>query len=156
MFDAPQQKYFRAQLRKEVLEAMYKVHPVPDTPVMRAPKVDDFAHHHLQSRFPTGSENQLRTIQSAYLKAAGPLTCLWADLVANGMLTEDSVIFVQDVLQVVQCSLVLMGNANVLLTEARRNRILHSVDKLLVKYGKDCTASTGDYLFGKDFTSSLK
>ena len=132
---------------------MYKVHPVPDTPVIRAPKVDDFAHHHLQSRFPTASENQLRTIQSAYLKAAGPLMCLWADLVANGMLTEDLVISVQDVLQVVQRSLVLMGNANVLLTEVR---IFHSVDKSLVKYGKDCTASTGDYLFGKDFMSSLK
>jgi len=47
------------------------------------------------------------------------------------MLTEDSVISVQDVLQVVQRSLVLMGNANVLLTEAKRNRILHSVDKSL-------------------------
>jgi len=79
--------------------------------------------------------------------------CLWADLVANGMLTEDLVISVQDVLQVVQRSLVLMGNANVLLTEVR---IFHSVDKSLVKYGKDCTASTGDYLFGKDFMSSLK
>ena len=139
VFDAPQiineyvEKYFRAQLRKDVREAMYKAHPVPDTPVMRAPKVDDFAHHHLQSRFPTASENQLRTIQSDYLKAAGPLTCFWANLVPNNMLTEDSVISVQDVLQVAQRLLVLMGNANVLLTEARCYEILHSVDKSLVK-----------------------
>jgi len=63
LFDAPQiindyvEKYFRAKLRKEVREAMYKAHPIPDTPVMRVPKVDNFAHHHLQSRFPTASEN---------------------------------------------------------------------------------------------------
>ena len=62
-------------------------------------------------------------------------------------------ISVQGVLQVVQHSLVLMGNANMLLTEARRDGILHSVDKLLVECSKDCTASTGEYLFGKDFTS---
>ena len=63
VFDTPQiineyvEKYFCAQLWKEVREAMDKVHPVPDMPVMRAPGVDEFAHHHLQSWFPTASEN---------------------------------------------------------------------------------------------------
>jgi len=157
VFDAPQvineyvEKHFRSLLKKDVREAMNKAHPIPNTPVMKAPKVDGFVHNRLQSRFPKASENQLRTIQ-----ATGPLTCLWADLITNDMLSEGSTITVQDALDVVQRTLVLMGNANVLLTEARRNGILQSVDKSLVKYGSDCAASSGEYLFGKDFTSSLK
>jgi len=162
VFDAPQvineyvEKHFRSLLKKDVREAMNKAHPVPNTPVMKAPKVDGFVHNHLQSRFPKASENQLRTIQSVLLQASGPLTCLWADLITNDMLSEGSTITVQDALDVVQRMLVLMGNANVLLTEARRNGILQSVDKSLVKYGSDCAAPSGEYLFGKDFASSLK
>ena len=85
---------------------------------MKAPIVDNFAHDHLQSHFPTASDNQLRTIQATLLQAADPLMSLWADLVANDTLSEGSTISIQDSLYVVQCTLVLTGNTNVLRTES--------------------------------------
>ena len=162
VFDAPQiineyvEKHFRAVLDKETRDIMFKEHPVPSTPVMRAPKVDEFMLGHLKSRFPRSNETQLRTIQNALLSATGPLACLWADFISNDMLTEDSTVSVHDVLEVVQRTLVLLGNANTLLTQTRRDSILQAVDRSLVKYGKECAPTTGDHLFGKDFTSSLK
>jgi len=46
---------------------------------------------------------------------------------------------VHDVLEIVQCTLVKLGNANTLLTTARLYSILQVVNRSLVKYSKDYT-----------------
>ena len=58
--------------------------------------------------------SQLHTV---LLSTASPLMCLWADLILNDMLSEDSTINVHDVLGVVQLTLALLGNGNTLLTQ---------------------------------------
>ena len=99
---------------------MHKMHPVPRTPVMKVPKVDRYMMDHLRQRFPKSPNSELGTVQAALLSAAGPLTCLWSDLLENNLLADDSaVINVHDVLNIIQRTLVLMGNANELLSQAR-------------------------------------
>ena len=162
VFEAPQiineyvEKHFCAVLDKETRENMFKAHPVPSTPVMKVPNVDEFMLSHLRARFPRSNEAQLRTIQMALLSAAGPLTCLWANLIANDMVHEGATVSVEDVLQVIQRSLVLMGNANTLLANTQRDSILQVVNKSLVKYSKDCKPGIGEHLFGKNFPVALK
>ena len=65
------------------------------------------------------------------------MTCLWSDLADQG-LTQDhkAAILVSDVLDVIQRSLVLLGNANNLIAETRRETALESIHPSLKKCGK--------------------
>ena len=68
---------------------------------------------HLRQDFPKSCDSELGTIQSALISETGPLTCLWAKLFENILLEDrDSLINVHNVLNVIQCTLVLLGNAN--------------------------------------------
>ena len=163
MFDTHQvitnylEQHFRSSLNKDVRNSMHKTHPVPRTPVMKVPKVDCFMADHLKERLPKSCDSELGTIQSALLSAASPLMCLWSDLLDNNLLAdENATINAHDVLNVVQRTLVLMGNANELLSQTRRRQILQCVDKSLEKYGKDPRPNSQEYLFGEEFCSQLK
>ena len=91
------------------------------------------------------------------LKCAGPLSCLWSELLDNNLLEDEGAVNnVHDVLEVVQCTLVLLGNANELISQTRRCAILKCVDHNLEKYGKDPPKNNGDLLFGKEFCAQLK
>ena len=62
------------------------------------------------------------------LYAAGPLTGLWADLIEQGLANDsDAAIHVSDILETIQRSLVLLGNANSLISETRHEIALESV-----------------------------
>ena len=95
------EKHFRSSLHKDVRSAMNKAHPVPRTSVMNVPKVDGFVMDHLKQRFPRSRDIELGTIQSALLKCAGPLSCLWSELLDNNLLDEEeATINVHNVLEV--------------------------------------------------------
>ena len=97
---------------------MHKTHPVPRTPVMKVPKVDRLMADHLKECLLKARDSKLGIIQSALLSAAGPLMCLWSDLLDNNLLAdENTTINTHDVLNVVQRTLVLMGNTNELLSQ---------------------------------------
>ena len=49
-----------------------------------------------------------------------------------------------------------MGNANELLSQARRCNILECVNKTLEKYGKEPYSTWREFLFGDEFCSQLK
>ena len=136
---------------------MHKAHPIARTPAMRVPKVDGFVQDHLKHRFPKSRDHELGTIQSALLRCTGPLTCLWSELIDNDLLkSEDAVINVQDVLNVLQRTLVLLGNANELISQVRRCSFLRACDQDLEKYGKEPPINSNEFLFGKEFCSQLK
>ena len=62
---------------------------------------------------------ELGTVRAALLSAASPLTFLWSDLLDNNLLADESaVINVHDMLNIIQQTLVLMGNAYELLSQA--------------------------------------
>ena len=86
-------------------------------------------------------------MQAALLRSAGPLSCLWSELIDNNLVRdEESMINVHNILVVVQRTLVLLGNANELISQARRCNILRSVDQRLEKYGKKHPTNNQEHL----------
>ena len=135
---------------------MHKSHPVPRTTVMKPPVVDQFVKDYLKTRFPK-QDSELVKLQSAMLKACGLMTCMWSDLIEQKLLDDpDATISVRDVLDIIQRSLVLMGNTNELLSQMRRMDILQLADKSLGKYGQDSPSQAGEFLFGPGFTKHLQ
>ena len=148
--------HFHASLYKDVQSAMNKVHLVPHTPVLKVLKVDGFVLDHLKQHFLKARDHELGTIQSALQRCAGPLSCLWSELIDNDLLkSEDSVINVHDILNVLQRTLVLLDNANERVSQTRCN-ILRAINQGLEKYGKEPPSNNQELLFGKEFCSQLK
>jgi len=83
-------------------------------------------------------------LQSVLLKVCGSMTCLWSNLVGKKLLTdEDAIISIRDVLEVIQHSLVLLGNANKLLSQIRKTDILQLINQSLKKYGLESSDQPG-------------
>ena len=85
------------------------------------------------------------------------MTCLWSDL-ADQELNQDpkAAILVSDVLDIIQrSSLVLLGNANNLISETRREAALESIYPSLKKYGKGDFSNSKCDLFGHEFKDGL-
>ena len=95
-------------------------------------------------------------LQRVMLYAANPLTNLWSDLIEQG-LTRDpqAAILVSDILEVIQRTLVLLGNANNLISETRREVTLDSIHPPLKKYGKGEFSKAKSDFFGQDFKDGL-
>ena len=90
------------------------------------------------------------------LYAASPLTNLWADLIEQGLSNDaEAAIHVSDILDTIQRSLVLLGNANSLISETRREIALESIHPSLKKYGKGAFAKAKADLFGEKFKDTL-
>ena len=135
---------------------MYKAHPVPRTFAAKPPVADKFVKDYLKSCFPK-QDGKLARLQSAILKVCGPMTCMWSDLIEQNLLDDpDATISVHDVLEIIQRSLVLLGNANGLLSQMRRTNILELADKSLGKYCQDSPSQAGEFLFGPEFTNHLQ
>ena len=82
--------------------------------------LDSFISDFAGKKLDKGRDAQLTKIQETMLYATNPLTNLWAELIDQG-LTQDSqaAIFVSDVLEIIQRTLVLLGNASNLISETR-------------------------------------
>lgn len=149
-------RHFRRSLSKEERTAMLKRHPKPDVEAALPPKLDSFVADFAGKKLDKGRDSQLAKIQGAMLYAAGPLTNLWADLIEQGLANDsDAAIHVSDVLETIQRSLVLLGNANSLLSETRREIALESIHPSLKKYGKGEFAKAKADLFGQEFKDTL-
>ena len=128
---------------------MLKKHPKPDTDAANTPNLTALFLI-LQGR--NYGILKLARIQVAMLYAANPLAGLWSDLIVQG-LTQDpqDVIYMKDVLEVMQ----LLGNANHLISESRRENVVESIHPSLEKYSKgDFSKAKGD-LFSEEFKDTL-
>ena len=136
---------------------MHKEHPVPNTPATKAPKVDGFVTDYLKAAFPKSDDGELIKVQSALLKVCGPMACMWAELIDNKLLSDaDATVNVHDVFNIIQRTIVLLGNANEMLSQSKRSKILAAVDTSLVKYGQKPQPESGEFLFGSEFTKYLR
>ena len=135
---------------------MLKKHPKPDTEAAAPPKLDSFISDFASKKLDKARDAQLARIQGAVLYTVNPLTCLWSDLAGQG-LTQDrkAAILVSDVLDIIQRSLVLLGNANNLISETRRETALESIHLSLKKYGKGDFSNSRCDLFGQEFKDGL-
>jgi hypothetical protein len=149
-------KHFRRSLSKEERTAMLKKHPKPDVEAALPPKLDSFVADFAGKKLDKARDSQLAKIQGAMLYAAGPLTNLWADLIEQGLANDsDAAIHVSDILETIQRSLVLLGNANSLISETRREIALESIHPSLKKYGRGEFAKAKADLFGQEFKDTL-
>ena len=150
------EQHLRRGLSKEERTAMLRKHPKPDTKVMNPPKLDQFITEFSPKKVDKARDASLTKIQGALLYAVNPLANLWANLIEQDLDSDPKALIpVPDVLDVIQRSLVLIGNANNLLAETRREVALDAVHPSLKKYAKGDFTEAGSDLFGEKFKEEL-
>ena len=145
------EKHFKRCLLTDEREAILKDFPKPDCPVLEVPTLDEPVRDHLKRKGKDphfGSEKTLYKLQGQVLDLAGPLTCLWADL-----LNADAKVKREDVLLLVQRILVLLGSLANSITQERRQISWSCLNPLIKDFyleeeGKDKKGTT---LFGGGF-----
>ena len=148
------EKHFRTSVSDAVVREMCAKDPRPDTPACVVPTVVEPITSWLGDKFPKGADRGLYKVQQSMLLASGPLTQLCEDIIYN-----DAADVPRDVvLDAVQRSLVLMGNANARMSMHRRTVVLEgAASKPLAKCAKDLPLPTkGTFLFGNDFFKELE
>ena len=122
--------HFRSCLSREVRRAMARDNPLPDTPSLHPPETDDVLVDYMGNDFPSSSEEHYKRIQTAVISAGAPMLNLWAHLeeqqltVGQGGLVQTEV-----VLEMIQKSLVLLGNTSNYVSEIRRDLIIGKLSK---------------------------
>ena len=148
-------KHLRHRLTKEEREALLKEHPRPELDVTTTPKVDKYMVDFLGKKLPKEHDSQLSKIQTAVLACIRPLTSAWHDLLEAGLEEDTSMkVPATEVLEIIQRSLCLIGNASEFISQARRSKILEAIEPSWGKYATE-GYKTNDTLFGKDFQASL-
>ena len=150
------EQHFRKGLAKEERTAMLKRHPKPNCKVMAPPKLDQFVSDFAPKKVDKARDAALSKIQGSLLYAVNPLTSMWAGLIEQGLVEEpEALIPVPDVLDVIQRSIVLIGNASNLVSETRREIALDAIHPSLKKYAKGDFKDAGSDLFGENFKDEL-
>ena len=111
-------KHFNRALSDNEREAIMKDFPKPGCNAMVMPKLDQEVKDQLKrkGRDPHfGAEKSMYKIQEHLLDVAGPLTCLWSDL-----LNKETTVAPEDILLLVQRALVLLGSASHYVSQERR------------------------------------
>ena len=112
------EKHFNRALTPSERKAILKDFPKPCSKPLEVPKLDEQVKEHIKGKGKDphyGQEKSLYKIQEAVLDVSGPLTCLWGDL-----LNEEAKYSKQDILMLIQHSLVLLGSASHAISQERR------------------------------------
>ena len=149
------EKHFRRSLTKKERKAMLKADPKPQTPVISPPNVDEYLAVFWKGKLNLSQDGEWKQVQNALLCATGPLCGLWSQIHEQGLDSEDGPIPASAVLDMIQRTLVLIGNANQLLSEKRRLGLLKSIDPNLTKYAKGEFPEAGKELFGNKFAKEI-
>ena len=145
------EKHFKRCLSSEEQEAILKDFPKPDCPVLEVPTLDEPVRDPLKRKGKDphfGSEKTLYKLQGQVLDLAGPLTCLWADL-----LNADAKVKREDVLLLVQRILVLLGSVSNSITQERRQISWSRLNPLIKDFylEEEDKGQKGTTLFGGGF-----
>ena len=125
----------------------HKEHPIPSTVTTKVPKVDGFVTDYLKVTFTRSDSAELKVqkVHFALLKVCGPMTCIWAELFDNNLLSDpNAIVNVYNVLNIIQRTIVLLGNTNEVLSPLRRSKILAAV----IKCGQKPQPESREFLFG--------
>ena len=133
-----------------------KRHPKANAKVMTSPKLDQFVSDFAPKKVDKARDVALSRMQGSLLYAANPLTNLWAELMEQGMADDpEALVPVPEVLDIIQRSLVLIGNTNNLVAETRSEIVLDAIHSSLKKYAKGYFKDAGSDLFGENFKHEL-
>ena len=149
-------KFMKRCLSKEEREALFREHPRPNLDSCNAPKVDKFISEYLGKRLPREKDTELSKIQSAILAIIRPLTSAWQHLVEAKLEdTPDLMVPASEVLNLIQQTICLVGNASEFTSQIRRSHILGAIDTSWSKFSSDSFESATVTLFGEEFHESL-
>lgn len=104
------EKHFNRSLSDDEREAIMKDFPRSHCDALTTPKINDDLKEQLKSKgkdLHFGAEKSLYKIQDQLMDVAGPLTCLWADL-----LNKEGETSPEDVLLLIPRALVLVGSTS--------------------------------------------
>ena len=143
------EKHFNKSLSEEERESIMKDFPKPDCGVLTAPKLDEQVKEHLKMKGKDphfGSEKSLYKLQEQLLDVAGPLTCLWADL-----LNKEARVSAEDTLLLMQRALVLLGSASHAISQERRKIAWTRINPKLKSLASEDYDKRETDLFGPGF-----
>ena len=112
------EKHFQQPLAPKDRDAIKMDFPRPACTALSVPKLDEEIKDQIMKAGKNphfGAEKSLFKIQERILEMAGPLTCLWSD-----MLNQTATVKQEDVLLLIQRVLVLLGGASHSITQERR------------------------------------
>ena len=142
-------KHFNRSLSEAEREAIMKDFPKPKSNALSVPRLDCQIKEHLKAkgRDPHfGAEKSLFRIQESLLDIAGPLSCLWSDL-----LKKDAKPSNQQVLLLTQRALVLVGSANHQISSERRKIAWNKINPKLRSLAEEDYSKRENNLFGPGF-----
>ena len=132
---------------------MLKADPKPQTPVSSPP---EYLGVFWKGKLNLSQDGEWKQVQNALLCATGPLCGLWSQILEQGVDSKDGSIPASAVLDMIQRTLVFLGNANHLLSKKRRLGLLKSIDPNLTKYAKGEFPEAGKDLFGKEIVGHVE
>ena len=112
------EKHFLHPLASDERERIKKDFPRPACPALAVPKLDEEIKEQIKKAGKNphfGSEKFLFKFQEQLLEIAGPLTCLWMDMLDHNVTLKQ-----EDILLLLQRVLILLGGASHSVTQERR------------------------------------
>jgi len=145
------EEHFTRCLNPEDREAILKDFPKPNSQALQVTKLDDQVKDHLKKKGINShfrAEKSLHRIQSQVLDMAGPLACLWSDLLDTGATIKR-----EQIILLVQHTLILLGSLSNSITLERRWINWSKLNPALkdIPVEEDEEASKGKRLFGGKF-----
>ena len=142
-------KHFNRSLSETERSAINKTFPKPSSKALAVPRLDEQVKDHLKGKGKDphyGSEKSLYRIQEAVLEVAGPLTCLWRDL-----MDKDTPLTMEDTLLSIQRALVLLGTASHSISHERRKVAWGKINPKLKSLASEDYSKREADLFGPGF-----
>lgn len=154
--------HFRSCLSGSVRKAMGRETPLPNCQALRCLQADDTIRDFMDKDFPKKTDDRYKRMQSAVNASVAPALNLWRDLDEQGIsASQGGLVPVDTVLDVLQRTVVLVGNASNYISQCRRDNVitkmefrnkgLASVMKSVCKKHKP----EGDLLFGSAVHKAL-
>ena len=142
-------KHFNRCLTDAEHEAILKDFPRPEVNALQPPKLDEEVKEQLKKSGKDphfGAEKSLYKIQGQLLDVAGPLTCLWADL-----LNPKANVSTENILLLIQRALVLLGSTSHSVSQERRKIAWTRINPKLKSLATEEYEKRESNLFGPGF-----
>ena len=143
------EKHFNRELDDKSREAILENYPKPNCSALVAPRIDEEAATQMKRNFKNvyfGAEKALYKIQDRMLEVAGPLACLWSDMV-----NPDAKVDKEEIALVVQRALVLLGGTSHAISVERRKIAWARINPKLKSLATEDYKDREDRLFGPGF-----
>lgn len=155
-------RHFHTCLKREAHKALARAHPLPDIPALQCPRMDEVIMDFVGASFPTRTESSLKRIPSSCIWSAASMLNLWIQLEEQGLdSNQGGLVPVEVILDTIQRSLVLIGNASNYISEARRDLVVGRISQKQKGLGKILknichrTKPEGSALFGSSVHKAL-